>query len=393
MTKEQEFFIELLSSHINGYIPKPQENIDWKEIFDLSNKHNVTAIVATQIKLLPESSQVQGKGKSYFNQFLGKTLQSYDEKIEAYNYFIKTLSENGIKHLIVKGAVLRDIYPVKELRTSGDTDVVIQKQDYEKCKEILIANGFTLSQDTGEELDMYYKGQYFEISNTFEYINEETKLFFENPFDEKLSYCEGFTYYLYPIYHLVYVLYHILKHIKNGGAGVRMLLDICVLFNNYSIDVNEFLKIMTSLNLEKSSKTIISICKKLFKLDVEFEYTINEDIEEKLIDTIISGGVFGFSNGNLGVVRLASTMSDKATVFSSIKAFLGMFIISKDYLMKFYPYARRHRILLPVAYFNRLFNAVFKRGKRNIGNIQSIFSKNNDNAVRLGEILNELEIK
>ena len=393
MTKEQEFFIELLSSHINGYIPKPQENIDWKEIFDLSNKHNVTAIVATQIKLLPESSRVQGKGKSYFNQFLGKTLQSYDEKIEAYNYFVKTLSENGIKHLIVKGAVLRDIYPVKELRTSGDTDVVIQKQDYEKCKEILIANGFTLSQDTGEELDMYYKGQYFEISNTFEYINEETKLFFENPFDEKLSYCEGFTYYLYPIYHLVYVLYHILKHIKNGGAGVRMLLDICVLFNNYSIDVNEFLKIMTSLNLEKSSKTIISICKKLFKLDVEFEYTINEDIEEKLIDTIISGGVFGFSNGNLGVVRLASTMSDKATVFSSIKAFLGMFIISKDYLMKFYPYARRHRILLPVAYFNRLFNAVFKRGKRNIGNIQSIFSKNNDNAVRLGEILNELEIK
>lgn len=393
MTKEQEFFIELLSSHINGYIPKPQENIDWKEIFDLSNKHNVTAIVATQIKLLPESSRVQGKGKSYFNQFLGKTLQSYDEKIETYNFFVKTLSENGIKHLIVKGAVLRDIYPVKELRTSGDTDVVIQKQDYEKCKEILLANGFTLSQDTGEELDMYYNDQYFEISNTFEYINNETKELFENPFDEKLSYCEGYTYYLYPIYHLVYVLYHILKHIKNGGAGVRMLLDICVLFNNYSIDINEFLKIMTSLNLEKSSKTIISICKKLFKLDVELEYTINEDIEEKLIDTIISGGVFGFSNGNLGVVRLASTMSDKATVFSSIKAFLGMFIISKDYLMKFYPYARRHKILLPVAYFNRLFNAVFKRGKRNIGNIQSIFSKNNDNAVRLGEILNELEIK
>ena len=393
MTKEQEFFIELLSSHINGYIPKPQENIDWKEIFDLSNKHNVTAIVATQIKLLPESSRVQGKGKSYFNQFLGKTLQSYDEKIDAYNYFVKTLSENGIKHLVVKGAVLRDIYPVKELRTSGDTDVVIQKQDYEKCKEILLANGFTLSQDTGEELDMYYNGQYFEINNTFEYINDETKQFFENPFDEKLSYCEGSTYYLYPIYHLVYVLYHILKHIKNGGAGVRMLLDICVLFKNYNIDVNEFLKIMTSLNLEKSSKTIISICKKLFKLDVELEYAVNEDIEEKLIDTIISGGVFGFSNGNLGVVRLASTMSDKATGFSSIKAFLGMFIISKDYLMKFYPYARRHRILLPVAYFNRLFNAVFKRGKRNIGNIQSIFSKNNDNAVRLGEILNELEIK
>ncbi len=392
MTKEQEYFIELLSSHINAYTPKTQENINWKEIFDLANKHNVTAIVATQIKLLPESCRVQGKGKSYFNQFLGKTLQSYDEKIEAYNFFVKTLTDNGIKHLVVKGAVLRDLYPVKELRTSGDTDVVITKRDYEKCKEILLSNGFTLSQDTGEELDMYYNGQYFEISNTFEYINDETKCFFENPFDEKLSYCDGYTYYLYPMYHLVYVLYHILKHIKHGGAGVRMLLDICVLINAYDIDINEFLEIMPELKLEKSAKTILTICKKLFRLDIPFNYEIDEEMENKLIDTIISGGVFGFSNGNLGVVRLASTMNEKQTKLSSIKAFFGMFIISKDYLMKFYPYARRHKILLPIAYLNRLFDAVFKRGKSNIKNIQSMFSKDNDNAIRLGEILNELEI-
>ena len=97
MTKEQEYFIELLSSHINGYIPKAQENIDWKKIFDLSNKHNVTAIIATQIKLLPKNCRVQGKGKSYFNQFLGKTLQSYDEKVEAYNFFVKTLSQNSYR--------------------------------------------------------------------------------------------------------------------------------------------------------------------------------------------------------------------------------------------------------------------------------------------------------
>lgn len=393
MTKEQEFFIELLSSHINGYTPKPQENINWKEIFTLSNKHNVTAIVATQIKLLPENCRPQGNGKSYFNQFLGKTLQSYDEKVEAYNFFIKTLTDNGIKHLIVKGAVLRDIYPVKELRTSGDTDAVITKQDYEKCKELLLSNGFTLSQDIGEELDVYYNEQYFEISNVFEYINDETKYFFENPFDEKLSYCEGCTYYLYPMYHLVYVLYHILKHIKHGGAGVRMLLDICVLFKSYNIDVNEFLDIMKSLNLEKSSKTILSLCKKLFSLDIPFDYKIDEDIESKLIDTIISGGIFGFSNGNLGVVRLASSMSEKPSKLSSIKAFLSMFIISKDYLMKFYPYSNKYKILLPIAYFNRIFDAVFKRGKSNIKNIQSIFSKENENAIRLGEILNELEIK
>lgn len=392
MTREQEYFIELLSSHINGYEPRIEKDIDWKEIFHLSNIHKVTAIISTQIKLLPNEYRPHGKGKSYFNQYLGKTLQDYDERIEAYNHFIKVLTDNNIRHLIVKGAVLRNIYPVKELRTSGDTDAVIHKDDYDRCAQILLNSGFELDQDTGDELDMYYNEQYFEINRYFESINDETKNFFENPFDEKLSACDGFTYTLYPVYHLVYVLYHILKHIKHGGAGVRMLLDICVLINTYDIDIKEFLNIMSDLKLEKSAKTILSICKKLFNLKIELDYTVENDIEEKIIDTIISGGVFGYENGNLGTVRLAGAINNKHSKLDSIKAFFGMFVISKEYLMKFYPYARKYKLFLPIAYFNRLFDAVFKRGKQNMRNVQSMFSNDTENAVRLSEIMNELEI-
>ena len=58
---------------------------------------------------------------------------------------------------------------------------------------------------------------------------------------------------------------------------------------------------------------------------------MNINIEEKIIDTIISGGVFGYENGNLGTVRLAGAISDKHSKSDSIKAFFGMFVISKEY--------------------------------------------------------------
>lgn len=389
MDKNEKYFLELLSSHINNEIPTPIEDIDWKKIYHLGDIHNVTALLSSQINKLPKEYRPQGKAKSYFNQALGLTISEYDNKIESYNYFIKLLNDNEIKHLVVKGAVLRDLYPAKEIRTSGDTDAVIEKEKFEFCGDMLLENGFTSMQRTGVEDDLFHNGHLFELKKDFETINEKSEELFNNPFDEKLSYNDGYTYYLFPIYHLVYVTYHILKHIKHGGAGVRQLLDICVLINNTDIDMKEFLSIMKELNLEKSTLVILSICKDWFNLNIDIDYEIDSELKEKLSYTILTGGTFGYENGNVGTVRLANEMNNKK--FATIKAIIGLFVISSEYLYRYYPYARKHHILLPIAYFNRIYDAVFKRGKRNLKHIESMF-KDKETAIRLNEIINELEI-
>lgn len=389
MDKNEKYFLELLSSHINNEIPTPIEDIDWKAIYHLGDIHNVIALLSTQINKLPFEYKPKGIAKSYFNQALGLTISEYDSKIESYNLFIDLLNENKIKHLVIKGAVLRNLYPAKELRTSGDTDAVIEKEKFELCGDMLLANSFTSMQRTGVEDDLFHNGHLFELKKDFETINDKSKELFYNPFDKKLSYNDGYTYYLFPIYHLVYVVYHILLHIKHGGAGVRQLLDICVLINNTDIDTNEFLSIMKELDLEKSTFVILSLCKEWFNLDINIDYEIDSELKEKLSNSILTGGTFGYENGNVGTVRLAKEMNNKR--FASLKAIFGLFITSSDYLYRYYPYARKHHILLPMAYFNRLFDAIFKRGKQNLKHIESML-KDKDNAIRLNEIINELQL-
>lgn len=94
-------------------------------------------MITQQIKILPAEYRPKGKLLSAFNQKLGITVQSYEIKIRALSRLVSILSAEKTPHLLVKGAVLRFIYPVPELRTSGDTDVVIDPSDYEKTIETL----------------------------------------------------------------------------------------------------------------------------------------------------------------------------------------------------------------------------------------------------------------
>ena len=52
------------------------------------------------------------------------------------------LAKNNIENVFIKGYVVKDYYPVKEMRTMGDVDVLIREEDREKCHRVLVENGF-----------------------------------------------------------------------------------------------------------------------------------------------------------------------------------------------------------------------------------------------------------
>ena len=69
-----------------------------------------------------------------------------------------------------------------------------------------------------------------------------------------------------------------------------------------------------------------------------------------------------------------------------------MLFPSKQYLYNNYKYSERHHVLLPIAFFNRIFDAVFKRTKQNIKSVKTIFKDDNNTALMISDIMKELEI-
>lgn len=63
----------------------------------------------------------------------------------------KEFTVRGIAHMPVKGYYLRKLYPVPELRTFGDIDLLIHREDRQKVHELMLSLGYSVKQ-TGSRL-------------------------------------------------------------------------------------------------------------------------------------------------------------------------------------------------------------------------------------------------
>ncbi len=296
-----DYFIYLLSCFLNDEKPRGSEQTDWQEIFRLAENHSVTAIIASLIKELPHGSRPKGKLLSAFEQSLDRTLKNYGEKMKAMTHLIEVLTASRIPHMLIKGAVLRFLYPAPELRASRDTDVVISPSDYEETMRTLESSGFKKEFLKQSFAQVRCGGEVFDIHTELESINVQSKIYYSTPFDD-ISENTGYTYKLKPIYHLLYVITHTACHLKNGGAGVRMIMDIDAVLRYYpDMDTQRFLSLCENIKVRSTAEALIALSKKWFKTPVAIDYTFEDEDEtafyNKLSDTIISSAVFASENG------------------------------------------------------------------------------------------------
>ena len=392
MTKEQQYFLHLVRTHLNNEIPEAPTDIDFSELFKVCELQNMTAIAAVELKKLLKDGHISKEQFSPFNQVLGLTIQNYEFKAEGIRLLSKTLSEHNINHLFLKGAAIRDLYPVPEIRTSGDTDVVVNESDLAVTTAILKEAGFQCEISNDIQSVMSYRNEEYEIKSYVDTLNDLCRSYFNDIFGIQAVKTGSHSYILTPFNHLIYVLVHILKHFRSGGAGIRQLCDLDVLLRNSNIDIEKLLNTCAELGISKSTSVLLSLCKKYFDTPITFEDTASEELKVRVENMMLNGGTFGFGIGNIGTVRLTRMMSTShGNHLISFKAFLNLFSYEKEDLLHRYEYARRHHILLPTAYFSRIFDAVFKRGAQNLRHIKSIF-RDKDIASEMSDLLSELEI-
>lgn len=391
MDINKKYFIDILSSHLNNSQAPVMDGVDWNMIYELSNLHNVTGMVALQIKKMPQQFRPDKEILSKFNQALGYTIQNYELKISGYNVLVKTLSDNEIPHLVLKGAAIRDLFPVKEVRTSGDTDIVTL--DLDACTDLLVEQGFCVNQKDMVQHELTYNEQIYEVKNYIDHVMNKSECVFSSLFDKNECYTEnGYTYFLKPEYHMAYIIAHLFAHIKSNGAGVRQLMDIDVLFRSCEIDLDKVLLICKEIKCFNAANCLIALTKEFFNTPIKFDYKIDSETYILLTDTILNGGVFGYGNGDKGTQRLVNTMkrTNSNSLLSSIKALLSVFVVDKEKLYNVYKYSAKCHLLLPVAYFHRLFKAVFIRRKTSAKKVKSIFTTR-DTALKIGTLINRLE--
>lgn len=292
----QRQIVALIKSAIKGekvHIDENQ-NIDWEAIINLSKEHKVEGLVYSSL-----SNEIK---KSICEELLnpwkkdvfisGITQQNHMKEVES---ILHSFNHTNIDVLVLKGIVIRDLYPSPTLRTMSDADIVVREEDL-----------------------------------------------------------------------AIFQCIHMAKHLVYRGFGIRHLIDFTLLVNKRGSEINwiNFIDRCKKYGIYKFVLQVIAACNVLFNMeipkDLEFVSNCDKSYLNQFINDIFNSGVHGKHDFVSSVASEFAYTADKDNKEneSSLKRYMKFLFPKVENLSDTYNYAKKYKVLHPVAWGHHLVRGV-----------------------------------
>ena len=284
------------------------EPVNWSTVLSCARFHKVLPIVLEEAQKHKDCTTLPN-----YNEYLSQATLSTVEQAQKTAYFLelyKSFTDNGIHPIVLKGIVCRLLYgELCDHRPSGDEDVLINPEDYEKIHQILTDCGFeaNFSNITTNQAKVFREALYtsprspLRIELHFNAIGHENDLLTRMNawFDtDTLTYREisvdGINIKtLDHTEHFLYLICHALKHFTFCGLGIRQIIDILLYAKAHGKDLD---KVLITARLKEIGA--LDICSDFFHLGNEylgFDFSL-ETLPiclDLLIEDLAESGIYG----------------------------------------------------------------------------------------------------
>lgn len=370
MNKTQVQLVKLLNAAIHNTKVEfnINEDIHWDDIMKESTEHKVESLVYSAIG----KNSIKSIDNELINLWKKKTFISgvgQLRHIKNVSEFLSEFNKENIPVIVLKGLVIRNLYPKSELRTMCDADIWVQKENLQKVKQLLLNLGYTETVTSDKDWCFIRGNTYVEvhwsIANEKSFYNVELfeKNIWENAVEVKLG--DSYALSMCDEDLMVHICMHMAAHIKYMGFGIRQLCDLVLMVEKrgHIIDWDSFIFKLNQLGIYKFTTTIFTICNKLFDMKIPNKMeSLNKKSDkyvELLIEEIFASGVHGKRDKISSFANVIS-YANKEEERSTAKSFKRLYFPSRDRLSEKYSYAKENKILLPIAWIHRLFVSLFK---------------------------------
>lgn len=293
-------------------------NLSWQEIFNEAKHQTVSAIAFDGTRDIESiDSDVFKKWQNY----TALELINNENVLIEQEKLLKLLNKNNIQSIILKGASAAINYSKPELRAMGDIDFLIDLNEFEKANNILINNGYKLTNNTHRTHFVYQKNNcYFEMhkkangipeNDTGEIINN---ILMDAVAKSKEAEFNGHRFsMLSNTQQALTLILHIQNHMQMGGLGLRQICDWAVFIANVDEnEMDEVLGTLESCGLLTFTKVITKLCVLHLGLNqdgVKWSLDAEDELCDFLIKDFLLSGNFGRKNkeiygaGNLITIK------------------------------------------------------------------------------------------
>ena len=322
---------------------------DWNSVFTEMKEQSIAALPGEWLKAhLPEA-------KSWI-KYCSVQQGQWIRVMHGQDQLVHLFEEYSIPCVIIKGASATMAYPHPMLRSMGDVDILVKREDHNRAAELMEANGFILTHDKNPLFHHYgySKGKIcFELHRRLAVIdNEDEKLLtlFEDGIEHReWAEIENYRFPVLPA-HLngLVLLFHINQHMRSG-LGLRQIIDWMMYVNHLSTAQWEELRIMLRrLGLETLALAVTGMCQMYLGLPRIFSgcETIDPQVQDDLMNYILEKGNFGRKAG----------VDGKMAAFSlSVTENGGFFKRLQHGGLLQWKAAKKYPILRPVAWIYQSF--------------------------------------
>lgn len=333
-------------------------NKDYNDLLQIAKQQSIQPIIYRGLKNLGAPIEVV----SNFDKARLKDTRQYVLQYDALNKISDALNDVRIPHVPLKGAVLRQLYPAPELRTSVDIDVLVHEADLERAlKAIEATTDFKTRKRNYHDVSMVNPSVHLELHFSIKENMDNIDKLLDQVWDYAVS-ANGYRYSLIPEFQVFHVIAHMSYHMVHGGLGIRPFLDLWLLRNKTFYNEETVRQMCSDCSIlifyEKSCKLVDSWMT---------GRPVSEDLKA-LENYALNGGVFGSKK---------TALASKQRKHRGISYFFNRVFISRDLLAIDYPKLKEKPCLLPIYQIIRWLKILNRQKRKQVrGEIRRLSSMN-----------------
>lgn len=353
MLKKHRNLLSIIKSALTDNPTTIDDMVDYEELFELSKKHQIIPLVFHGLY------KVKGnfEGSEKFKDYTMRLLFHDQNQLYCLRQIEKAFLSNDIDYMPLKGASIKSIYPSSELRLMGDIDILIKEEQYEKIRKILPQIGFFEVEETDHELIWRSSaGILVELhKRLIPSYNDDYYSYYYNSW-EKARLEKEHCFSMSKEDEYIYIFTHLTKHYRDGGIGLRHVVDIWLFaMKNSMLNMEYINRELDKLKLKKFHNNVLET------IDVWFNSKEDSEISDYITERIIESGSYGIKE-RCDAANAARESAKSDSVASARKKKI-IFLIFMPYssMKKKYPILRELPMLLPIMWVVRWVDAIINK--------------------------------
>lgn len=356
LTSFERGILTLVRNAVNGEKRPLPKDFDYKQAYEFGKKHQIIPL------LYYGGAHIE----DFVNSSVGTTflmttmkLASFSEnQLKEIALLQDSFEKNGIEYMKLKGANLKALYPLGEMRLMSDADILIREKQMPQIKDALIELGYEYKAHSDYEWIWQKPELALELHKGLVPVYQKDLYAYFGDGWERAVRVEGKSEYaMSKEDEFVHLFAHLVKHYRDAGVGIKHFVDIYAYLNSNK-----------DVNMEYVELTLKKL--KLYDFFVNVKNTVNawfcdtelDEISEFITQKVFESGVYGQKLASLTAAKLREKKQGKK------RTGLGKFFVhifpTFITMRSLFPVLDKAPILLPFMWVWRWLCIIFKEKEK-----------------------------